>query len=289
VVKGLVALPALWLPWLDWLPRLVGYIFQGFIWAFNEYIFLIGRLFPGAVVGGVHLNQTQTLLIFLLIIVVCAFFAKPRLAWAGLALLLLSCYAGSRVAEAAEVAPVREFVVYSIPRRSVVGFWQGAAPEFVTLDSLPLTETERTYRLKPSLILRRVRQPRYRVGWQDAAVPTRLVGAPDPTDTARRYPPAPVVLASWRGLRVACVSGRLRRLPAVLAPFPADVIVLRRNARVYPDGLAAHFGARARVVFDSSCKRWYIARQDSALRAAGFRTWDVNEQGAFVYALAGKR
>lgn len=289
VVKGLVALPALWLPCLDWLPRLVGYVFQGFIWAFNEYIFLIGRLFPGAVVGGVHLNQTQTLLIFLLIVLVCAFFAKPRLAWAGLALLLVSCYAGSRVAEAADVAPVREFVVYSIPRRSVVGFWQGAAPEFVTLDSLPLTETERTYRLKPSLILRRVRQPRYRVGWQDAAVPTRLVGAPDPTDTARRYPPAPVVLANWRGLRVACVSGRLRRLPAAPAPFPADVIVLRRNARVYPDGLAAHFGARARVVFDSSCKRWYITRQESALRAAGFRTWDVNEQGAFVYALAGKR
>jgi competence protein ComEC len=193
------------------------------------------------------------------------------------------------VAEAAEVAPVREFVVYSIPRRSVVGFWQGAAPEFVTLDSLPLTETERTYRLKPSLILRRVRQPRYRVGWQGAAVPTRLVGAPDLADTARRYLPAPVVLASWRGLRVACVSGRLRRLPTAQAPFPADVIVLRRNARVYPDGLAAHFGLHARVVFDSSCKRWYITRQDSALRAAGFRTWDVNEQGAFVYALAGSR
>jgi competence protein ComEC len=294
VVKGLVAFLALLLPvaaaaWLDWLPRLVGYVFQGFIWAFNEYIFLIGRLFPSAVVGGVHLNQTQTLLIFLLIIVVCAFFARPRLAWAGAGLLLVSCYVGSRVAEAAEVAPLREFVVYSIPRRSVVGFWQGAAPEFITLDSLPLTETERTYRLKPSLILRRVRQPQYRVGWQGAAVPTRLVGAPSLADTARRYPPAPVVLASWRGLRVACVSGRLRRLPAAQAPFLADVIVLRRNARVYPDGLTAHFGPRARVVFDSSCKRWYVARQDLALRAAGFRTWDVNEQGAFVYALATKR
>jgi competence protein ComEC len=290
VAKGFAAflgllLPAVAAPWLDWLPRLVGYVFQGFIWVFNEYIFLIGRLFPGAVVGGVHLNQTQTLLIFLLILVVCAFFATRRLAWVGTALALLTCYAGSRVAEAAEVAPLREFVVYSIPRRSVVGFWQGAAPEFVTLDSLPLTETERTYRLKPSLILRRVRRPQYRVGWQGATVPTRLVGAAAPADSTRRYPPAPVVLASWRGLRVAFVSGRLRRLPAAQAQFPADIVVLRRNARVYPDGLAAHFGPRARVVFDSSCKRWYIARQDSALRAAGFRTWDVNEQGAFTWAL----
>jgi len=294
VAKGLVAflgllLPMAVAPLLDLLPRVVGYVFEKMIWLFNNYIFLIGKLFPGAVVGGVHLNQTQTLLIFLLIVVVCAFFAKPRLSWAGAALALLACYAGSRVAEAAEVAPLREFVVYSIPRRSVVGFWQGAAPEFITLDSLPLTETERTYRLKPSLILRRVRQPQYRVGWQGAAVPTRLIGAPDPTNTARRYPPAPVVLASWRGLRVAFVSGRLRRLPAARAQFPADVIVLRRNARVYPDGLAAHFGPRARVVFDSSCKRWYIARQDSVLRAAGFRTWDVNEQGAFVYQLASSR
>jgi competence protein ComEC len=291
VAKGIAAflgllLPAMAAPWLDFLPKIVGYVFQGFIWVFNEYIFFIGRLFPGAVVGGVHLNQTQTLLIFLLILVVCAFFATRRLAWMGTMLVLLACYAGSRVAEAAEVAPVREFVVYSIPRRSVVGFWQGAAPEFVTTDSLPLTETERTYRLKPSLILRRVRQPYYRVGWYGATVPTRLVGAAPPADSTRRYPPAPVVLASWRGLRVAFVSGRLRRLPAAQAQFPADIVVLRRNARVYPDGLAAHFGPRARVVFDSSCKRWYIARQDSALRAAGFRTWDVNEQGAFIYPLA---
>ena len=289
LVKGLVALPALWLPWLDWLPRIVGYVFQGFIWVFNEYIFLIGRLFPGAVVGGVHLNQTQTLLIFLLIIVVCAFFATRRLAWVGTALALLACYAGSRITEVAAVAPLREFVVYSIPRRSVVGFWQGAAPEFVTADSLPLSETERTYRLKPSLILRRVRQPQYRVGWQGAAVPTRLVGAPDPADSTRRYPPAPVVLACWRGLRVAFVSGRLRRLANEGARFPADIIVLRRNARIYPDGLAAHFGPQARVVFDSSCKRWYITQQDSALRAAGFRTWDVNEQGAFTYPLVVRR
>jgi len=294
VVKGIAAflgllLPAVAAPWLDWLPKIVGYVFQGFIWVFNEYIFLIGRLFPGAVVGGVHLNQTQTLLIFLLILVVCAFCATKRLAWMGTMLVLLTCYAGSRVAEAAEVAPVREFVVYSIPRRSVVGFWQGAAPEFVTTDSLPLSETERTYRLKPSLILRRVRQPYYRVGWQGATVPTRLVGAATLADSARRYPPAPVVLASWRGLRVAFVSGRLRRLPVAQAQFPADIVVLRRNARVYPDGLAAHFGPQARVVFDSSCKRWYIARQDSALRAAGFRTWDVNERGAFIYPLAVSR
>jgi competence protein ComEC len=286
LVKGVVALPALWLPALDWLPRAVGGVFQGLIWLFNEYIFFVGRLLPGAVVGGVHLNQTQTLLIFLLIVAVCAFFATRRLAWVSGILAILGLYAGSRVAEAAEVAPVREFVIYSIPRRSVVGFWQGAAPEFVMVDSLPLSETERTYRLKPSLILRRVRQPHYCVGWRGAAVPTWLVGAASPADSARRYPPAPVVLASWRGLRVAFVSGRLRRLPAGAVPLvPADIVVLRRNARVYPDGLAAHFGPQARVVFDSSCKRWYIARQDNALRAAGFRTWDVNEQGAFIYPL----
>ena len=288
LVKGVVALPALVLPGLDWLPRAVGSIFQGLIWLFNEYIFLVGRLWPGAVVGGIHLSQAQTLLIFLLIGTACVFFTTRRLAWAGLALALLALYGGSRVAEAAQVAPLREFVVYSIPRRSVVGFWQGAAPEFVTADSLPLSETERTYRLRPSLILRRVRAPRYCVGWRGATVPTQcLSAAPDSAAAPRRYPPTPLVLANWRGLRVAFVSGRLRRLPAgAPPPAPADVVVLRRNPRLYPDGLAAHFGARARVVFDSSCQRWYIARQDSLLRAAGFRTWDVNEQGAFTYRLA---
>jgi competence protein ComEC len=290
LAKGLVALVGLALPAaagavLDYLPQGIGWVFEKLIWLFNEYIFLVGRWLPGAVVGSVHLSQGQTLLIFLLISAFCVFLASRRLAWAGWCVALLGLYAGSRVAEARAVAPLREFVVYSIPRRSVVGFWQGAAPEFVTADSLPLSETERTYRLKPSLILRRVRQPRYCVGWQGASVPVRQLALPDSLEQTFRYPPAPLVLAQWRGLRVAFVSGSLRRLASPAPALKADIIVLRRNAYLYPDALAAHFGAGAQVVFDSSCKRWYVARQDSALRAAGFRTWDVNEQGAFSYTL----
>ncbi|MGI4759943.1 MAG: ComEC/Rec2 family competence protein [Janthinobacterium lividum] len=294
VVKGLAALIGLALPaaasaGLDWLPRGIGYLFEGLIWLFNEYIFLIGRLLPGAVVGNIHLSQGQTLLIFLLIGALCVFVSSKRLAWAGWCVALLALYAGSRVAEARAVAPLREFVVYSIPRRSVVGFWQGAAPEFVTADSLPLSETERTYRLKPSLILRRARAPRYCVGWRGASVPARQVAPPDSLEQTFRHPPAPLVLARWRGLRVAFVSGSLRRLASRAPAQPADIIVLRRNAYLYPDALAAHFGPGVQVVFDSSCKRWYVARQDSALRAAGFRTWDVNEQGAFTYQLPAGR
>ena len=294
LVKGLVALVGLALPAaanaaLDWLPRLVGYLFEGLIWLFNEYIFLIGRLLPGAVIGNIHLSQGQTLLVYLLIGAFCVFVTSKRLAWAGWGVALLALYAGSRVAEARAVAPLREFVVYSIPRRSVVGFWQGAAPEFITADSLPLSETERTYRLRPSLILRRARAPRYCVGWRGASVSARPVAPPDSLEQTFRYPPAPLVLAQWRGLRVAFVSGSLRRLVSPAPAQRADVIVLRRNAYLYPESLAAHFGPSAQVVFDSSCKRWYVARQDSALRAAGFRTWDVNEQGAFTYQLPAGR
>ncbi|RZK62828.1 MAG: ComEC family competence protein, partial [Hymenobacter sp.] len=102
LAKGLVALVGLALPaaavaWLDWLPRLIGYLFQGLIWLFNEYIFLIGRLLPGAVVGGVHLSQGQTLLVFLLIGAFCVFVASRRLAWAGWCVALLALYGGSRV------------------------------------------------------------------------------------------------------------------------------------------------------------------------------------------------
>jgi competence protein ComEC len=290
LAKGLVACMGLALPaaataFLDYLPKCIGWVFEKLIWLFNEYIFLIGRWLPGAVVGNIHLSQFQALLIYLLIGAFCVFLASRRLAWAGWCVALLALYAGSRVAEARAVAPLREFVVYSIPRRSVVGFWQGAAPEFVTADSLPFSETERTYRLRPSLILRRVRQPRYCVGWQGASVPARQVAPPDSLEQTFRYPPAPLVLAQWRGLRVAFVSGSLRRLASPALAARADIIVLRRNAYLYPDALAAHFGSGAQVVFDSSCKRWYVVRQDSALRAAGFRTWDVNEQGAFCYTL----
>ena len=68
-------------------------------------------------------------------------------------------------------------------------------------------------------------------------------------------------------------------LPSLLRPV--DVLVLRRNARLRPETVAAVFGPQVQVVFDSSCKIWYVARQDSSLRAHGFRTWDVTAQGAF--------
>jgi len=117
-------------------------------------------------------------------------------------------------------------------------------------------------------------------------VPVRQLAPPDSAEATRHYPPAPLVLVRWRGLRVAFVSGNLRRLASAAPAQPADVVVLRRNPHLYPDALAAHFGHQARVVFDSSCQRWYVARQDAALRAAGFRTWDVSERGAFTQPVA---
>ena len=206
-----------------------------------------------------------------------------RLGWLrGLALLML-LYSVSRVAEARAVAPTEEFIVYSIPRRSAVGFWQGAAAEFITPDSLPLTETERTYRLLPGIIRRAARRTAYRVGWRGSTVPVRRLPDPESANPRLYAPPGPVLLAEWRGLRLAFVSNRIA---SATQPTPVDVVVLRRNARVKPETLAAVFGTQALVVFDSSCKIWYVARQDSLLRAQGFRTWDVTARGAFRCAPA---
>ena len=192
--------------------------------------------------------------------------------------MLLVGYAGMRLAEARAVAPTREFIVYSIPRRSALGFWTGAAVEFVTLDSLPLNETERTYRLLPGLIQRQARYPAYSVGWQQSSIPVRRLADPDSANGRLFFKPGPVVLAQWRGLRLGVVSNRIS--PAT-QPVPLHVLVLRRNARVKPETVAAVFGPQVQVVFDSSCKSWYAARQDSSFRAHGFRTWDVTAQGAF--------
>ena len=283
VVKGLVAVLGMFLPsgaawWLDWLPWSVAWVFEKMVWAFNEYILLISHWFSGWVVREIHVSALQTILIFGLIGAFLAWLNTRHLGWVrGMALLLL-CYAGSRVAEARDVAPIEEFIVYSIPRRSAVGFWQGASAEFVTPDSLPLTETERTYRLLPGIIQRAARRTRYRVGWRGTTVPVQRLADPDSARERRYVHPGPVVLAQWRGLRIAFVSNRIS---SATQPSPVDVLVLRRNARVKPETVAAVFGPQARVVFDSSCKIWYVARLDSSLRAHGFRTWDVTAQGAF--------
>ena len=283
-VKGIMAVIGQLLPagaawWLDLLPRAVAQLFEWMVWAFNEYIFLISRWFSGWVVRDIHVSALQTVLLFGIIGTSLAWLNTRQLGWLRSVAALLLLYAGSRVVETRAVAPTEEFIVYSIPRRSAVGFWQGAAAEFVTPDSLPLTETERTYRLLPGIIRRAARRTTYRVGWRGCTVPVQRLADPDSVNNQLYLKPGPVVLARWRGLRVAFVSNRIS---TATQPTPVDVLVLRRNARLKPETVAAVFGPQVQVVFDSSCKIWYVARQDSLLRAQGFRTWDVTARGAFI-------
>ncbi|HEX8507056.1 MAG TPA: ComEC/Rec2 family competence protein [Hymenobacter sp.] len=282
-VKGIAVVLGAILPtgaewWLDLLPQFTAWVFEWMVWGFNEYIFLISRYFSDWVVREVHVSALQTVLLFGLIGAFLAWLNTRHLGWLRGVAALLVLYAGSRVSEARAVAPTEEFIVYSIPRRSAVGFWQGTAAEFVTPDSLPLTETERTYRLLPGIIRRAARHTAYRVGWRGSTVPVQRLADPDSANEQLFFRPGPVVLAQWRGLRIGFVSNRIS---SATRPTPVDVLVLRRNARLRPETVAAVFGPRAQVVFDSSCKIWYVARQDSSLRAHGFRTWDVTAQGAF--------
>ena len=283
VLKGLAAALGALLPagadwWLDLLPRFVAWVFEGMVWLFNEYIFWVSRVMADWVIREIHVSALQTVLLFGLIGALLAWFNTRRLGWLRGATGLLLLYAGTRVTEALAVAPTEEFIVYSIPRRSAVGFWQGAAAEFVTPDSVALNETERTYRLLPGLIQRQARHPTYSVGWHNTRIPVRRLPDPDSANERLFLRPGPVVVARWRGLRIGFVSNRIS---TATQPSPVDVLVLRRNARVRPETVAAVFGPQVQVVFDSSCKIWYVARQDSSLRAHGFRTWDVTAQGAF--------
>ncbi|WP_170172697.1 ComEC/Rec2 family competence protein [Hymenobacter rigui] len=271
VLKGLVAVVGLMSPalaaFLDYGPQALAFVFEKMIWAFNEYIFGVGRLMPGALVSGIHVTTPQVWLIGGVIMALLLFFALRKLPWLALGCTLLGVFAGSRVWAAYELAPTEQLVIYSIPRRSVVGFWQGASADVVMLDSLPLTETERTYRIVPGIIQRNARRVAYHPGWQACTVPA-VVAEPGLT------------LAAWRGRKLAFVNGPLSGATEPVQGLTA--VVLRRNARVKPQELAATFGTAAPVVFDSSCKSWYVLRQDSVLRAAGFRTHDVTLAGAFV-------
>ncbi|GAB3226867.1 ComEC/Rec2 family competence protein [Hymenobacter seoulensis] len=252
---------------LEWLPQAVAWLFEQMIWLFNEYIFSIGRFMPGALVSGIQVTAPQVWLLFAVILALLVFFRVRKLPWLGVACALLGVFAGSRVWAAHQLAPDKRVVIYSIPRRSVVGFWHGAAAEVVTLDSLPLSETERTYRIVPGSIQRDAQQVNYRPGWRSSPIPARIA---EPGLT----------LTAWRGMRIAFVNGRLS---GARQPLPGvQAVVLRRNARVSPPELAAVFGNSAPIIFDSSCKSWYVARQDSLLQKAGFQTHDVTMRGAFT-------
>ncbi|UOG76302.1 ComEC family competence protein [Hymenobacter tibetensis] len=271
LLKGLVALVGLASPALasvlDLGPRMVGMLFEALIRWFNNYIFWIGHAMPGALISGVHVTAPQAWLIFAVILVLLAFLARRHLTWLALACGLMTVFVGSRVWAARRLAPDERLVFYSIPRRSVVGFWQGAAAHIVTVDSLPLNETERTYRIVPGTIERDAQQVRYYTGWRGSPVP-----AIQPDSSS-------VVLAVWRGVQMAFVSGRL---DGARKPIPVEVVVLRRNAWVKPEALAAVFGSRPTIIFDSSCKSWYVEKLRPELQIAGWQVHDLTTQGAYV-------
>ncbi|RTQ45445.1 ComEC family competence protein [Hymenobacter gummosus] len=268
-----VALPVEWLAdvtgadWLLWIPKGIGLLFQGLIWCFNEYIVLVGKSLPGALVQGIHLTPGQTWLVYLLIASGLAFLAWRRLAWLGAGVAVALLFSLSRVAEAREVAADKRLIIYSIPRRSAVGLHEGAAALVMTPDSLPLNNTEQTYRVLPGLIGRGNRRVRYVAGWDTAAA------------AVRRLPGGGPVLLNWHGRRVAWVSQRLWKAQQ---PVPVDIVVLRRNARVWPEQLVATFGPKALIIFDSSCRTWYVEQLRPQLLAAGLRVHDVTMQGAWV-------
>jgi competence protein ComEC len=271
LLKGMVALVGVFSTGaasvLDVLPKMVAWVFEHLIWLFNEYIFWIGRVMPGALISGIHVSAPQAWLIFAIILVLLAFLARRHQAWLGVACSLMGVFAGSSIWAAQRLAPDERLIFYSIPRRSVVGFWQGAAAHIVTVDSLPLTETERTYRIVPGIIQREARQVTYHAGWRGSLVPVHH------TDSSG------LVLAVWRGVRIAFVS---ERLDGARQPCAVDVVVLRRNARVWPETLAALFGRQPTVIFDSSCKSWYVASLQSKLQTAGWQTHDLTLQGAYT-------
>jgi len=271
-LKGIVATIGLFAPalaaGLDWVPRLVAGVFEWMIWLFNEYIFWIGRTMPGALISGIHVTALQAWLIFGVVLALLTFFAARRLVWLGLACTLAGTIASNRVWAAHQLKIDERLIIYSIPRRSVCGFWQGASADVVAVDSLPLSETERTYRIVPGIIAREAQRVQYHMGWRGTAVPA-----------TRCAPDSGLVLTAWRGLTVAFVS---QRLSGARQPRPVSVVVLRRNARVKPAELAAVFGKDARIVFDSSCRSWYVQKITPELQQLGMQTYDVTAKGFFV-------
>ena len=267
VLKGLVALIGLGAPalaaGLDLGLMAIAWVFETLIRWFNDYIFWIGRMLPDALITNIHVTAPQAWLVFAVLLALLTFFRLKHLAWLGVACGLLSVFAGSRVWAAHQLAPDERLIVYSIPRRSVVGFWQGATAEIVSADSLPLPEAERTYRIVPGIIEREARRVSYHSSWHSALVPA----------IADTVTGTNLVLAVWRGVRVAFVGGQLA---GAREPVEADVVVLRRNARVWPEDLAAIFGKQATIVFDSSCKSWYVSRLRPKLQTAGWQTHDVS-------------
>src|SRR5688572_4174986 len=260
--SGLSVLAFGWIPVVGpWL----GKIMQGLLWLMNETMILLERL-PFALINRIPVTGFQTVLVAIFLILILIFLARPKLKVVLLAGLTLLVFSGSRIKENFAYANQKRFIIFAVPRQSVMGFIENQKAIIMADSGFIANKQTQNFTLEPTLLNAQTSEVKFQ-NWQ-AENATEI-----PLKTAEGGK-----LICWRNLRIVSLNKPLKQNLAT--PLEVDLLVLQKNVWTSPEKLKASFKPGI-IVFDSSNESWYVRWLGKKLQAAGLPFHDVNTMGAF--------
>ncbi len=241
---------------IPWLASLLGKALALSVWLLNEGLFLIKQL-PSNLIYPVPMSLVQACCVACIIVFVYSLFRSRRFSWMWA---LIACAAVYALDDLASRSSKREFVVYAIPRHSVME-WSEKGQAFVAMDSaLEATPSISRFHIEPNRVFRRT---------------SRLTNSSENLVAVEFF--------QFGGSRFLWI-GRSPKHNMPPAQLATDFLIVGNNAIRSLETLRRSVIFN-HVILDSSNSRFYEEKIIDEATKLGFDVYSVSRSGAFVFTL----
>lgn len=234
---------------------ITGYFVSGMLKAMNEIIYWINAL-PFAVSNNILLSAVQTILLYVLIVLIAAWLMQGKKQLLKYALVVLLLMASERSIEIL-TARANRIIVYNVPRHSAIDLANAGSCTFIGDDTCRNDAFIRNFYINPSRLV-------YRLD------PSGSVGA------LEKMPP----FIYFSGKKLLMLNNAAH-LPYFAAPLKVDIVILSKNAPFSIARLNAQLDC-SQYIFDASNASWKIREWKNECDSLHLRRHSVQDDGAFV-------
>lgn len=259
---------ALMLCWVPWLGSMLFTIHSGLIWSMNKFNLLLTSL-PYALINGIDISLLQTVLLYVLFLLLIIFFAVHRFKFFVLAVCIVVVLSVQEIAEVVQQKHQQQLTVYSVRGATAVSFVSGQQATVLADSSLLIDPDNYTFNIQPHLWHQGVLAPQLQE-WQAVSENVASFFLPDGNK-----------VYVWNGRKLLVLSETPEYIPT--GEVAVDYILLKNNVRLKPEVLQSY--ASKRVLLDASSSPWYRQKMHQQLDMVGLPYYDVVEKGALVVDL----
>ena len=234
---------------------ITGYFVSWMLKAMNEIIDWINAL-PFAVSNNILLSAVQTMLLYVLIVLIAAWLMQGKKQLLKYALVILLLMVSGRSFEIL-TARANRIIVYNVPRHSAIDLANAGSCTFIGDDTCRNDVFIRNFYINPSRLVYRL----------DPSVSTGAL---------EKVPP--FIYFSGKKL---LVLNNTERLPYFDGSLRVDIVILSKNAPFSIARLHAQLDC-PQYVFDASNASWKIREWKNECDSLHLRRHSVQDDGAFV-------